>query len=514
MNNHTPEPNKDSSNEDSLGTSENHIQQGLNTSGDAHNAHSVRASEYGDLDEDPVNNGFDSPPPQETAERDDSAPQIIFDPKRSRPTAVFLKIMAHEDAPKEEEKLDTTAEDSLMDDKRRPMARSANTEQQYRIRVKGLYKHSYELRTVDPQFPVEPSPMDMVSDLIESATPGTDGTPARRSISSWRLYRSALLWHLSMNRHIHSNFEMAYQELARIKYPQGVVEKSPKRAKMTFSGDDFNVLINQLGSMNKKNSVWGSRTSYWLQAGVAAGARVNEWYGTEWLDRDKLLLRIPNSKQKASAPAFRKMKGNADTQVVSVYDLPDPISTKSSDALGWVTEQGDPVGDDEEEFDDEVDNEPDGIGSHRVVRINRNDAIYVDMQLLSIEAHAQEQEESGVSRERAYERYNKMLRVTLRRACEVALKGKHYYTLRHPRSQFAALMKVANPIGAVAAMMGHTSTRTTMGSYGSRHAGLKSKSYEKLNSTQEALADMGEQDSQAAESWISSGNIQAPSSEV
>ena len=417
----------------------------------------------------PLNNGYDHPALPSASGANSSTPQIVFGPAGNAAIARAI----------DRDQSDLAAQAQTRLNRPTGMVRSLKTEDQYRDRVRGLYKYSRELRTDDPQLPVEPSPIDLVEDLITSAQPGLNGSAPRRSIASWRLYRSALLWHLAMSRHLHPLFESAYQDLAAIQTPSSEIRKSPVRLKKTFLAGDFALLVNQLGSMNQRGAVWGSRTSYWLQAGVVAGARGIEWRDTRWLDRDKCLLLIPNSKRKVSAPAFKKMREADHLNVKSVFDLQPPISINAAQSLGWteIENQGSASmsGFEEGDHGNGDDNEDAPLESHRVVQINRNDAIYVDMHLISIYTHRKQQAAEGIGAELAFTRYTGMARTTLRNACAILFKGKRHYTLRHTRSQFAANMKVDNSIGAVAAMMGHTSTRTTMGSYGSRLSGLRSK---------------------------------------
>lgn len=392
----------------------------------------------------PLKTGLSSTP------RDGDPHKITFDPWAGRPTAALMKITASAQSAQNQLPADRNPQHSR---------RTAKTEEQYRERVRSLYRQSAGIRTTDPQNPVEPSPIDVVQDLIDSAS----GENPVRARASWALYRSALLWHLADNRLTNDAYETAYAMLADTKLPPGVL-KAPKRAKATFRGDDFGILINALLDLKQRGANWGSRTAYWLQAGVAAGARTGEWMDTSWLDRDKLQLLIPNSKRKAAAAAFTQMANAsmAGSTAKSVYEL--------------ATEIDDHDFDEEDLLDDRPQDEI-GVtgGAHRVVRIDRNDALYVDLHLAAIERHAISQSACGTPREVAFRRYYEMVRRTLRQACEIAFKGKRYYRLYHTRSQFSADRKVDHALNAVSGMMGHTNTRTTMSSYGSRADGLKGR---------------------------------------
>ena len=109
---------------------------------------------------------------------------------------------------------------------------SVETEKQYMERVRSLQRTGRASRTIDWQYPVEPDPMDLVDDLIASVPAPKDSKP--RSLSSWRIYRAALLFFLARNRHLHAEFDMAYQKLASMKHPDIRGPKVARRQKMTF----------------------------------------------------------------------------------------------------------------------------------------------------------------------------------------------------------------------------------------------------------------------------------------
>lgn len=352
--------------------------------------------------------------------------------------------------------------------------RTAKTESQYTERVRGLYLRSTDSRTIDPQNPVQPSPMDLVDDLISSAV-GVPGHPYRAP-SSFALYRSALLWFMHSKIQTSKEFAEAYKKLAATKHPAGT--KKAKKSKVVFKGNDFSMIINTLGTLNNRGQIWGSATAYWLQAGVACGARTSEWVGTSWLNRENLELLIPNSKRKFSPPAFAKMNNHPGATTIYEIEIEEQLMQQAT--TGAAEEDLEDDDDDDEivtsEFNISTGNGRDlGLDSHRVVTVDRNDAVFVDLQLNAMERGIQEKMKEGISRQEAFDRYVNMVRRTLRKACSIAFRGTRYYRLYNTRSQFAANKKVDHPLGIVASMMGHVDTRTTMSSYGSRAAGLKGR---------------------------------------
>lgn len=333
---------------------------------------------------------------------------------------------------------------------------STKTQIDYESRVKALHHYSSKARTIDQQNPVEPTPLEVTQDLILSAAPGPNNETPIRSSVSFSIYRAALLWHLHARRHQNELYELAYRTLATTKVPSGRKKKSSFH-KLVYMDDDFSMLVNVLGTLDKRTAQWGSRTSYWIQATVACGARCIEWNSAEWLDRDKFQMTIKTAKKKLSKPAFVQLAETTRTDVFSIHDLYE----------------------DDNAEDDQIDvnsvmTQCDG-DQYRIIRVDRNDATYIDLHLNSIEIHSQIQRLDGVDRDRAFHRYYEMCRRTLRKACLIAFKGSRFYPLKVGRKQFSANMKIDNSIGVVAALMGHTNTRTTMRNYGSRYAGLKSR---------------------------------------
>lgn len=367
------------------------------------------------------------------------AGQLIIDTAGARPLAKMMRL-----APREAPSAVGRTEPAHG---RRSKVRSPETEAQYVDRVRSLWRASVDARTIDPQHPVDPTPAEVVQDLIDSAA----GESPRRSPASFSLYRSALLWHLAQHQHEHDAYRVAYEALATTKRPPGVQQQPASKRKATakrcFVGNDLADLVNTLMEFNRRD-YWGSYAQYWLQATIACGARPGEWIGASWIDRDALKVQIPNSKRKAaSSTPFERLA--AAPGALSVYDLPDT------------------------EPDDDDDEDSDGVGPYRTVEVNREEAVYIDLHLDAMENYISKQLSQGAeSREQAFARYYEMVRRTLRKACEVAFRGQKKYSLRSARSQFAANRKADHGLSAVAGDMGHGNERTTMGNYGHRSRAL------------------------------------------
>ncbi len=373
-------------------------------------------------------------------------------------------------------------------------ARSKSTEAQYMSRVRGLFMRSTDLRSSDPQVPVNPTPLEVVDDLLastedQSTKPKWLQQPYR-GVASFILYRAALLWFMHSRIEGSPEYEIAYQKLVKAKHPLSTgtstgtgTEKTKrvKRAKVVFKGDDLFKIFDALRSLDEGRKQWGMATTYWLKAGIACGARTSEWEGVSWLDRSNHKLLIPNSKQKLARPACQRMLSNPEAQTVYEIESNDDdfLRGNKSDSEHDLEHdfEDDSEDDSEQDTEDDYDETKGARGkeSHRVVIVKPADAVNIDRQLIFLEAAIGHKVTQGMSRHMAFKQYLASIRRALRKACFIAFKGKRYYRLYDTRSQFAANKKVDHPLGSVASMMGHSNTKTTKSSYGSRAAGLKAR---------------------------------------
>jgi len=334
---------------------------------------------------------------------------------------------------------------------RRSKARTLRTENQYAVYVRSMYNSSIRLRTVDPQQPPVVTPLQVVRDLV--------GSMNGYAPSTWKLYRSALLWHMATHRNDNELYEEAYQliagSLAASRRPdllnenQGAnpdanansgadaTKTTKPSTKKTISEIDLNKLINQLCGMNRITN-WGSRTQFWLLAGLACGARPSEWVGASWLDDSQTILCIPNSKRKMTVPIWQLI-GPGQTIHDVEANHPERLLRGSL-------------------FDPSK--------QTRNVAIASEDKLWVNLHLGALNDYLNKSPQFEV--DQAYIRYYNMCRKVLRKACLIAFEKKQY-PLYVMRSQYAANLKAELPLEEVAARMGHEpSGRTTMSSYGPR----------------------------------------------
>lgn len=155
-------------------------------------------------------------------------------------------------------------------------------------------------------------------------------------------YRSAVIWALER-----SGFE--FDEVDRAKGLEAVRAFRPRnsRSRSDIPGlvtrkfrsrgraipeEDLGPLLNALLSTKNSATQWAAKTTTWLNAGIATGARPGEWETAYWLDFDRRILRLPNSKLKKQAPFHwsyvpTRLLSRADTDLIRMAspEQSDPL---------------------------------------------------------------------------------------------------------------------------------------------------------------------------------------------
>lgn len=312
-------------------------------------------------------------------------------------------------------------------------ARSPNTEKQYDSRVRMIWRRSVDSRSTDPQQPVVVTPLEVTQDFVASR--------ARVSEATWNLYRAALLCHLVQHRHENDVYEQSYHLLSTVKARSTPGAKTKKARKKTISEEHLNQVIDTLGGMNR-HVHWGSRTQFWLQAGLGSGLRPGEWFGASWLDHEKqTILCVPNGKRKTTVPVFT---------IVSPGQTIHDVEANNPELLtpGSASDETKRI---------------------RNVEIEPRDKLWVNLHMGSLNSYLEKVPEH--ERESRFVTYYNMCRKVLHSACVRTFDGKKQYPLYVMRSQHAANMKAEMPLADVSARMGHeASGKTTKKDYGPRSA--------------------------------------------
>lgn len=136
-------------------------------------------------------------------------------------------------------------------------------------------------------------------ELLRSDTTLTTGSKAT--------YRASIIWALKQ-----PDIEFPQEsrdrglELISTFNPRGGVDQEITRSARTSARaipeQDLGPLLNGLLSARSSRRNWAAKTTAWLVAGIATGARPGEWESAYWLDRERGILRLPNAKLKKQAP--------------------------------------------------------------------------------------------------------------------------------------------------------------------------------------------------------------------
>ena len=175
-----------------------------------------------------------------------------------------------------------------------PIQLKASTLKTYRTVYDRSLRQAVEKRQINPDEPIEISPMDLVDDWILGI-----GTCRPRTSNT---HRSALLWALAHNKA--QGWEVAHERLASMRqesvrgfdaFEGNELGKRSRTPGRMIPEAALHTLLNTLATRGE----WGARSQYFLIAGIASGARPVEWPDAEWVDQEKTVLRIFTAKVKA-----------------------------------------------------------------------------------------------------------------------------------------------------------------------------------------------------------------------
>ena len=338
-------------------------------------------------------------------------------------------------------------------------ARKETTEREYEIIAHRRYRFSEARRTTNPEDRATVSPIDVVTDFLIDAE--------QQAASTFRTTRAALLWYMANNRSKHPLYQEAYDILARTRFPPGPgPDGKPRSAgrrgsKKTIPEKDYHALVQYLDEINRKSNA-ATRVKWWLIAGMASGARPGEWEYAHWQDDKQEILCLRTSKRRSTVPVYL-LTGPGQT----IHDI-------EAEHPEWLAKPDD--GD----------------------RTVRNIPIEDDMERTAITLHLRAVRlviDADPDNPDAFKDYFNACRKFLWGACKSLFKGKRMYSLYIMRSQFAANKKAEKGLEEVAELMGHSTTRHTMGSYGARWKAHKSPVTDSQKSSQRDGERDGERDS-------------------
>jgi hypothetical protein len=312
-----------------------------------------------------------------------------------------------------------------------------STVEAYQRRANTLWRAAAERKARlagDPEAPALIKPIEVVEYLNWRLHPQHGLNPLEES--TWRAYRSALLWDFSRTKD--PEFDLACKELERLKEPrppQGTSDidgagpsdeattRSPNKRRGIRPADLVR-LVDQLGAMNRHKK-WGVRTQYWIQAGIATGLRPGEWEHARWADDARNLLIAPTLKVKASPAAYARAGQDAPDQDHE-HETPRSLPL-------------------------------------RAIAVEPVDQMYVEGHLICIR--------EGLATGMTFKAYQNYCRQTLWRACRQLWGGKKLYSLYNARHQFSANSRGKLSPDELANAMGHVRRANTSRDYAdARHA--------------------------------------------
>jgi integrase len=296
-----------------------------------------------------------------------------------------------------------------------------STKKGYLKAVRAAHRYSQAKRTTDWEEPPIIKMVEVVQDLIQRE----DLTRETKLVA-----RSALVWFIKSGQVGQDRDSIdAVEMLNGLQIPRG---QKPKTSRpKAISEQDLGLLLDELYT-RAESSVWAFRSTVWINAGLACGARPIEWLDAEWSDPEQTILRIKNAKIKLLALAFARMKHLTE-------DDPEVEHPKF-----WETNDKDPC---------------------REIPLQReSDRSMVETQLQYIrEAAPGSMSKEG--RRVEFEKYHAACALMVRRACRKLWGNKRTYSLYTLRSQFAANMQASKGADGAAELMGHSSADSPSAAY-------------------------------------------------
>jgi hypothetical protein len=263
-------------------------------------------------------------------------------------------------------------------------------------------------------------------------------------------YRCALLWAFRETDIFSANptLERALQLLADFRQrdqqqPAAPVARSREPGRHIPEAD-LAPLVQALAPGRQTQEMWRFKTGMWLIAGSASGARPVEWQKAHWLDREKGILRMPNSKLKKHPsweriPACLVEEATASIERESYY----------ANAMGLV-------------IDPETKEE---LARLRAWEARKGELAWRDLVIdecsrMDVSDHMdalREYLEKGGDHD--FARYFKNCRKAIWEASKRAFPDGRLYSLYDARSTAAANMQAAFDKADAALALGHCSTR-------------------------------------------------------
>lgn len=293
--------------------------------------------------------------------------------------------------------------------------------------------------------------------------------------SSKSTYRAAILWAL---KQLDLEFSAESRERGlrivsgydpRVDESQSIQVRRSRESARSIPEQDLGPLLDGLLSARCTKQNYAAKTTAWLMAGIATGARPGEWQTAYWLDRDRGVLRLPNAKLKNQAqfnwrhiPERLIKRADADLVAMAEIDLPNvPAVLEASRRHAELSRNL--VFFDRAEARVDI---SDGMAIENLRRLRAwelhnaglawRDIEVPQRQRPAVDAHLENLRQylsSGSGH--TFERYYNGCRGTLPRACKHAFDDGRLYSLYDTRSTAAANLTAAFGSEIAANVLGH-----------------------------------------------------------
>lgn len=280
---------------------------------------------------------------------------------------------------------------------------SQSTLNVYEASLKAMYFWSQKKRALDDESTAFVDALIAASDMLE-----------REDLSDrakWN-YRSALLWHLELNKNP-TKRDLQAKELLHADF--SMPTKNKRKQGSVIAEKD----LQQITAYLERKALAGvgsvaALTNTWIAAGLATGVRPVEWLDARWIDQEKKVLEVITAKTKVGKVGFI----NED------YDGLEKQAMQKTQV-------------------------------RRIRLLDEDEQAAVERMLTQIELYVPPHEPRAV-RQAALNKLYLSVKHRLYTACVEIFGGKKIYSLYAFRRQFSANAKAAVGPEATAQLMGHT----------------------------------------------------------
>lgn len=357
--------------------------------------------------------------------------------------------------------------DSWFEEAAQPVAEG--TASQYRQFYVMLVNRVARHMGSDPAFV---TPAAVVAEIDSDPTIATGTKMTYRSAVVWALERSGFEFY-EEDRIEGIKAVRAFnprQSRSRSDVPELVTRRYRTRGR-SIPEEDLGPLLNALLSTKSSKTEWAAKTTTWLNAGIATGARPGEWETAYWLDFDRRILRLPNSKLKKQAPfnwsyVPARLMSRAETDLIEMASREEASPADESVLHNELVERNlrfFNVAESRTDRNNEV--ALDTLRRLRAWELHNASLAWRDIEVSyrwvgAVNAHLTHvQEYLAGGSDHTFQRLFNGCRAALAAACKRAFPDGRMYSLYDTRSTAAANMQESMGADRAALVMGHYKKR-------------------------------------------------------